>query len=108
MERHRRSQTRELRTLSINEPPERVLITFNGGATAVYTLDQSAQYTQIGITSLRDPLTGEFTQSIPLYVNRSDLEPMKDADVDGLTNCARALGEKFRAYKRELRQEGLE
>jgi len=58
-------------------------------------------YIQVGTTAMRDPVTGEFLPSVPLFIREEDrkaCEPPVLIDGDALQ---RELAKKFAQYKRE-------
>ena len=64
-------------------------------------------YIQIGVTALRDPMTGEPLKSVPMYVKAEDLEETASVPM-GIDNLSGVLAEKFREYLEECRAAGLE
>ena len=62
-----------------------------------------SEYIQVGVTAMRDPATGEFLPSVPLYIREEDREkvavPVYDEEI------IKTLAEKFRAYKKEERKQ---
>ena len=63
-------------------------------------------YIQIGTSALRDPVTGQFTPEIPLYVNKHDLAEHPAHGVN-LASVAFNLAAKMREYRQKCRKEGL-
>jgi hypothetical protein len=62
------------------------------------------EYIQIGVTALRDPMTGDFLKSVPLYIREEDsaqAAPLDDFPV------AKIFAEKFKQYKAECRKKGI-
>ena len=63
-----------------------------------------AKYIQVGVTALRDPVTGDFLPAVPLYIREDDAEKVPKApDRD----MRAALVEKMRTYRAGLMREGL-
>ena len=60
-------------------------------------------YIQIGSTALRDPASGEFLPSVPLFIRAEDRQQCEAPVIDG-DALARSLAEKFRIYKAESRK----
>ena len=54
-------------------------------------------YLQIGETALRDPVTGNFLPSVPLFVRAEDYEGIAEP----LAYDLRQLGKKVEEYRRE-------
>ena len=54
-------------------------------------------YLQIGATALRDPITGNFLPSVPLFVRAEDSEGVAEP----LAYDLRQLGKKVEEYRRE-------
>ena len=65
-----------------------------------------SQFVQVGVTACRDPKTGGFLPSVPLYVERSDLE-RGPVDVPDLSDIGRLLAGKMRDYIDACKKEGL-
>ena len=40
-----------------------------------------SEFVQVGVKAMRDPLTGEMLDSVPLYVERQDLEKVPTVDI---------------------------
>ena len=60
-----------------------------------------SKYIQIGVTALRDPMTGELLPAVPMYIQEEDATaaaPLDDIPV------AEIFAEKFRQYKKEARK----
>ena len=60
-------------------------------------------FIQIGTTALRDPGTGEFLPSVPLYVKVSDSAKVDAVVING-DELARTLADKFGQYVRETKK----
>lgn len=65
-----------------------------------------SEFIQVGQTALRDPLTGAFLPSVPLYVERGDLQKGAVPQLD-LGDIGGVLAEKMRAYKAGCKKEGV-
>lgn len=61
-------------------------------------------YIQIGSTALRDPATGDFLPSVPLYIRAEDREKVTIPVICG-EDLARKLADKFKEYKKAERAE---
>ncbi len=61
-----------------------------------------AAYIQIGVTALRDPKTGEFLPSVPLYVEAEDKRAVEVAEKVFADDIAGVLADKMRQYKEGL------
>ena len=57
-----------------------------------------SRYVQVGMTAVRDPMTGEVTNSVPLYVDEDDMGIIKIPPID-MQALAKEIGAKFRALK---------
>ena len=62
-----------------------------------------SEFIQVGSTAMRDPVTGEFLPSVPLYIRAEDQGKVATPVFDG--ELMRTLAEKFRAYRKEERQQ---
>ena len=58
------------------------------------------EFIQIGVTALRDPVTGDFLPAIPLYVNKENAEGIAEP----LGYNLRELGKEFERYRRQARK----
>ena len=65
-----------------------------------------SEFIQVGVTALRDPLTGEFLPSVPIYVERTDLEAGPVPKLD-LSDIGTVLAGKMRDYRNACKKEGL-
>lgn len=65
------------------------------------------KYVQIGVTALRDPRTGEFLPSVPMYVREEDLKQAAVMPI-GEDNIAGILARKFEAYRNACAEAGVE
>jgi len=63
-------------------------------------------FVQVGETALRDPLTGEFLPSVPLYVERGDMQTGAVPEAD-LHDIASVLAGKMREYVNGCKKEGV-
>lgn len=63
-------------------------------------------YVQIGVTALRDPRTGEFLPSVPMYVREADLKNAAVLPI-GESNIAGILAKKFDEYRRGCAAAGV-
>ena len=63
----------------------------------------SPDFVQIGTTALRDPATGEFLPSVPLYVKTADAHKVEAVTISG-EDLARTLAEKFGQYLKEAKK----
>ena len=66
-----------------------------------------SQFVQVGVTACRDPKTGGFLHSVPLYIERSDLE-QHPTEVPDLSDIGRLLAGKMRDYIDACKKEGLQ
>lgn len=64
-------------------------------------------YVQIGVTALRDPRTGEFLPSVPMYVREEDLRQGAVMPI-GEDNIACILARKFEEYRNACKDAGVE
>ena len=65
-----------------------------------------AEFVQVGVTAMRDPMTGDFLPAVPLYVESADLEKGPVPKLD-LSDIGRILAGKMRDYRKECKKEGL-
>jgi hypothetical protein len=67
------------------------------------------QYTQIGHTALRDPVTGDYLPSIPLYVRIADLTGAGSSTAmeGALYDIGAIFAGKMKQYAETLRQKQL-
>ena len=65
-----------------------------------------SEFIQVGQTALRDPLTGTFLPSVPLYGERGDLQKGAVPQLD-LSDIGGILAEKMKAYKTGCMKEGV-
>lgn len=65
-----------------------------------------SKYVQIGVTALRDPKTGDFMPSVPIYVKKKDLRHA--VPPIGEDNIADILARKFEAYRNACAEAGVE
>ena len=62
-----------------------------------------SEYIQVGTAAMRDPLTGDFMQSVPLYIRKEDQGKVEMPVFDD--SLFREMANKFRQYKKECRKE---
>ena len=65
-----------------------------------------SKYVQIGVTALRNPKTGDFMPSVPIYVKKKDLRHA--VPPIGEDNIADILARKFEAYRNACAEAGVE
>ena len=65
----------------------------------------SDKYIQVGVTALRDPATGDFLPSVPLYIRAEDAEKPIVPKTDG--GLMKELSAKMKEYHLGLMREGL-
>lgn len=63
------------------------------------------KYIQIGDAALRDPVTGEFLQSFPLYMRANDTVIASRERV--INDIARLFADKMRQYDEACAREGV-
>ena len=56
-----------------------------------------SKYIQVGVTALRDPVTGEALEAVPLYIRTADAETQKKATID-VGPLAKELADMMRTY----------
>ena len=56
-----------------------------------------SKYIQVGVTALRDPVTGEALEAVPLYIRAKDEETQKRAMID-VGPLAKELADMMRTY----------
>ena len=62
-----------------------------------------SEYIQVGATAMRDPITGDFLPSVPLYVRADD---QKTVDAPVFDDAAiRMLADKWKQYVQASRRE---
>ena len=66
-----------------------------------------SHYVQVGVTAMRDPLTGDFMQSVPLYAKRTDMQKARMPDTLDLHGIMKTLGKQFKEYEDECKKRGL-
>ena len=66
-------------------------------------MTQSPDFIQIGTTAMRDPGTGEFLPSVPLYVKVGDAAKVDAVVING-SELARTLADRFGQYVRETKK----
>lgn len=55
-----------------------------------------SEYVQVGVTALRDPVTGDFLPSVPLYVRAEDQEKVEVPIFDD--SLMRKMADKYKQY----------
>ena len=60
-------------------------------------------FIQVGVTAMRDPASGDFLESVPLYIRADDMEKAAVPIFDRA--MAACLAEKFKEYKKAERRE---
>ena len=64
------------------------------------------EYIQIGVTALRDPVTKEFLQAVPLYIKKT---PEIQREEDYLIgDIAKVFADRMKRYIQENGKEGIE
>jgi hypothetical protein len=66
-------------------------------------MSQKEQYAQIGVTALRDPVTGEYLPAIPLYARVEDLgntgaSGMPSAEETALRDVGKIFAQNMKRY----------
>jgi len=61
-----------------------------------------SEYIQVGVMAMRDPMTGGFLPSVPLYVREEDAGKVETPVFDD--SLIQGLMEKYKAYKKEERK----
>ena len=61
-----------------------------------------SRFIQVGTTAMRDPATGGFLESVPLYIRAEDQKKVEPVVIDD--SALRMLAEKFAAYQREAKK----
>ena len=62
-----------------------------------------SEYIQVGVTAMRDPATGGFLPSVPLYIRAEDREKVETPVFDD--SVFQALKNKFKEYKKAERKQ---
>lgn len=68
-------------------------------------MENNEKYIQIGVTAMRDPLTGGFLPSIPLYVKAEDIGT--DAEERFVHETGVALARMMKQYMDGCRKAGV-
>ena len=55
-----------------------------------------SEFVQVGVTALRDPVTGDFLPSVPLYVRAEDQEKVEVPIFDD--SLMRKMADKYKQY----------
>ena len=63
------------------------------------------EYIQVGVTALRDPITGDFLPSVPLYIKAD--EAAKEAEQQMLMDAGKALAGLIKKYNDSRRKDRL-
>lgn len=66
-----------------------------------------ADYIQVGVTAIRDPVTGEPLEAVPLYIRAADRPALKGAEVNPaplLDELAAKFGQYMRGARRAERE----
>lgn len=66
------------------------------------------RFIQIGVTALRDPVTGDFLPAVPLYIREEDQGKTTAAFPQDETALAKALGDKMKEYLDGCKAAGVE
>ena len=62
-----------------------------------------SEYIQVGVTAMRDPITGDFLPSVPLYIRAEDQENVEPPIIDDA--AFRMLADKWKQYVQASRRE---
>lgn len=63
-----------------------------------------AEYLQIGVTAMRDPVTGKPLEAVPIYIKRSDAGKTPAVDLKSFTAV---MTEKMKQYLDACHKQGL-
>lgn len=66
-----------------------------------------SKYVQVGMTAMRDPVTGELLESVPLYVD-TEYEPAPVIPKEDMKLMARDLARHFRATVARMKKIDME
>lgn len=66
-----------------------------------------SDYIQIGVTALRDPVTGDMLPAVPLYIRAGDADRAPAAPPGLLEDVAGTLADKMRQYIDGCKAEGV-
>ena len=66
-----------------------------------------SKYVQVGMTAMRDPVTGELLESVPLYVD-TEYEPAPVIPKEDMKIMARDLARQFREAVTKARNNDME
>ena len=61
-----------------------------------------SEFIQVGVTAMRDPVTGEFLPSVPLYVQAEDAPRIETPVFDDA--ALRSLRDKYKQYMESCRR----
>ena len=67
---------------------------------------EQKQFIQVGVTALRDPLTGGYLPSVPLYIEATDEAVIAENGL--LDNIGGVLAQKFKEYMDGCKAAGVE
>lgn len=70
-------------------------------------MSKSKKYVQIGVTAMRDPVTGEMLPSVPLFIRREDADSSAVAQIR-IGTLAHELASKMDEYLTALAKAGME
>ena len=65
----------------------------------------SERYIQVGVTALRDPMTGGYLPSVPLYIEATDEAVAGEEKL--IDNVGGVLAQKFKEYIDGCRKAGI-
>lgn len=63
------------------------------------------KYIQVGVTALRDPMTGDFLPSVPMYIEATDEAVVAENGL--LDNIGGVLAQKFKEYMDGCKRAGI-
>lgn len=72
---------------------------------AVSVENQPEEYIQIGVTALRDPVTGEFLPSVPLYIKKTP--EIQQAEDYMIGDIAKVFASRMKQYIQENGRKGV-
>ncbi len=62
-----------------------------------------SEYIQVAVTAMRDPITGDFLESVPLYIRAEDQKKVEAPVFDDA--AIRMLADKWKQYVQASRRE---
>lgn len=65
-----------------------------------------SRFIQVGVTAMRDPVTGEFLESVPLYAEAEDLQRTGADRTMMVGDIRQNLAAAFGQYLKERKKEG--